>query len=171
MAVKLELSTKRIVLIVVVVTAVEALILNPVKFRQVAKANGYTMQVPVFWKPVKNPGDGVTVAYQHEWSRLVGPGSVAIVDRPPDSKEGPWTTDDARKELVFLGNLQSRNKDYTDPETFDVSGGKYSSSCQEATVKGNQAMICFVVGTRLEFSYLGSKRYEPAARTMLASLN
>lgn len=168
---KFELSTKGIVLIVVAVTVVEALILNPIKFRQVAKADGYTMRVPVLWKPVKNPGDGVTVAYQHEWSRLAGAGSVAIVDPPPDSREGPWTTDDARKELAFLGNLQSRNKDYSDPQTFDVSGGRYFSTCQEATVKGNEAMICFVVGTRLEFSYLGSKRYEPAARTMLASLN
>ncbi len=60
--------------------------------------------------------------------------------------------------------LQSRNQDYTDPQTFDVSGRKFTSACQEATVKGNQAMICLVVGTRLEFSYLGSKKYEPVAR-------
>lgn len=168
---KLELSTRGIVLIVVAIAVVEALILNPIKFRQVAQAGGHTMQVPVLWKRVKNPGEGVTVAYQHEWSRLAGPGSVAIVDRPPDSKEGPWTMDDARAELVFLGNLQSRNQDYADPQTFDVSGRKFTSACQEATVKENQAMICLVVGTRLEFSYLGSRKYEPVARTMLASLN
>jgi hypothetical protein len=170
MAVKLALSTKGIVPIVVAVTIVEALILNPIRFHQTAQADGHTMSVPVFWEPVKNPGSAVAVAYQHEWSRLVGQASVAITDRGADSA-APWTADEARKQLAFLGVLQSRNKDYTDPRFFDLSGNKFSSVCQETTVKGNEAMLCFVVGTPLQFSYLGSKTYEPAARKMLASLN
>src|ERR1039458_8036195 len=90
MAVKLALSTKGIVPIVVAVTIVEALILNPIRFHQTAQADGHTMSVPVFWEPVKNPGSAVAVAYQHEWSRLVGQASVAITDRGADSA-APWT--------------------------------------------------------------------------------
>jgi hypothetical protein len=166
----LALTTKGMVLVVFVVAIVEALILNPIRFHQTAQADGHTMPVPVLWEPVKNPGSGVAVAYQHEWSRLLGPASVAIT-APESDSVAPWTADQARKQLRFLGVLQSRNKDYSDPQYFDVSGNKFQSVCQETTVKGNQAMLCFVVGTRLEFSYLGGKRYEPAARKMVAELN
>jgi hypothetical protein len=170
MEVKLALSTRGIVLIVVAVAIVEALILNPIRFHQTAQADGHSMPVPAFWKPVKNPDNGVAVAYQHEWSRLVGQASVAMAERGADSTS-PWTTDAARKQLAYLGLLQSRNKDYSDPRYFDLSGNKFLSVCQETTVKGNEAMLCFVVGTRLQFSYLGSQRYEPVARKMLTSLH
>jgi hypothetical protein len=171
MAVKLELSTKGIVLIVVAVAIVEGLILNPIRFHQTARVDGYSMQVPVLWKPVKHPREGIIAGFQREWVVFESDG-VALGDRSgPDSRNAPWTMESAQREQATVLEFQGRNPDFSDPQLFDLHDGKFTSICEEAKVKGYQALVCYVVGTPLQFSYLGSKTYEAAARKMLASLN
>ena len=168
---KVALTAKGMVLIVVAVAIVEALILNPIRIHQTARVDGYSMQVPLLWKPVKHLREDVKAAYQREWV-VSESDSVALADRTgPDFRNAPWTEESARREQATLVEFQRRNPDFTDPQSFDLHDGKFTSVCEEAKVKGYQALVCYIVGTPLQFSYLGSATYEPAARKMLASLN
>jgi hypothetical protein len=157
-----------LVLLVLLVAVGEVLWVNPIRFHRRVTIDGYTVHVPVLWTPVKDPGQGVTFALRREWTRSA---AVAVIDRrQADAASGPWTMEQARKEQALVSAMQSRNPDFHDARTFDVAG-KFTAVCQEATAKGNEALVCFLVGTPLEFSYLGSARYEPDARRMIGSVD
>jgi hypothetical protein len=165
---KLSFSGWTAILIVLLVAIGEGLFVNPIRLHQTAAIDGFTIHIPVLWTPVKNPGQGVALAFRREWARS---GSVAILDRRGvDPKNTPWTMDTAAKERAIVSTLQGRNPDFKDARNFNLTDGRFTSECQEATVKGDSALVCFVVGTPLEFSYLGSPSYEPVARDMIASL-
>jgi hypothetical protein len=51
------------------------------------------------------------------------------------------------------------------------SAGPFLGHLYRVDGYGDQALTCYIVGTRLQFSYLGSGRYEPSALKMLASLH
>jgi hypothetical protein len=165
---KLSFSGGTAVLIVLLVAIGEGFFVNPIRFHQTAVIDGFTIHLPVLWAPVKNPGQGVALAFRREWARS---GSVAVLDRRGvDPKNTPWTMDAAGKERAIVNTLQGRNPDFKDARDFNLMDGRFTSVCQEATVKGENALVCFVVGTPLEFSYLGSPSYEPVAREMIATL-
>ena len=54
-----EVMQKLLVLVVVLLGVVWALVQNPLRFHQAVRLGDVTMQVPVLWTPVKNPGGGV----------------------------------------------------------------------------------------------------------------
>ena len=161
---------ERVMLVVVVLAAVGYLLFkNPIRFHQTVQVNGLTMQIPVLWTPVKYPGEGMLVAVRREWAQS---GTVDLMDRTVfGKKEGPWLMNEARHEQAGLVALQAKDGRFTNPRFLDLNAGKFTAACEEATVEGNEALTCYIVGTTLQFSYLGSRRYEPAARRMLASLN
>jgi hypothetical protein len=167
MAVKLT-SGRMIGLAVLVILVGEEAIFNPIRFHGTAQAGGLTMDVPVLWAAAKNPGGGVAIALRREYALS---GAVAVSDRiAAGAKDGPWTEGGARREQAVVLQGQGNNPDFKNARTFDLSAGKYTAACEEAAVKGALALVCFVVGTPLELSYIGSARYEPDARKMLASL-
>jgi hypothetical protein len=160
---------ERLILVVVVLTAVGYVLHgNPIRFHQTVRVDGLTMQLPVFWTPVKDPGEGMLIALRREW----GAGTVDVMDRTVfGKKKQPWTMNEARHEQAGLVALQAKDGRFSNPRFLDLNAGRFPAACEEATVNGDEALTCYIVGTPLQFSYLGSRKYEPAARRMLASLN
>jgi len=160
---------ERVMLLVVVLAAVGYLLFkNPIRFHQTVQVNGLTMEVPALWTPVKDPGEGMVIALRREW----GAGTADVMDRTLfGKKQQPWTTNEARHEQAGLVALQAKDGRFTNPRFLDLNAGRFTAACEEATVEGNEALTCYIVGTTLQFSYLGSRRSEPAARRMLASLH
>lgn len=70
---------EKVILAVVVVLAIRYLLYrNPIRFHQTVQVDGLTMQVPVLWAPLKNPGEGILIAVRREWARA---GTVDVMDR------------------------------------------------------------------------------------------
>lgn len=140
---------------------------NPIRFHQTVRVDGLTMRVPVLWTQVKDPGEGMLVALRREW----GSGTVDVMDRTVfGRKQQPWTMGEARHEQAGLVALQAKDGRFSNPRFLDLDAGRFTAACEEASVEDNEALTCYVVGTQLQFSYLGSRKHEPAARRMLASL-
>jgi hypothetical protein len=157
---------------VVAVLAGYELSLNPIHFHQTVQADGHTIAVPVFWTPVKSPGDNILVGLRHEWEPFVRAGTVTLMDRSKlDRTDGPWTMTGARRQQVDLVAFQAKDGRFSNPQLMDLNAGKYTGVCEEATTGKNQALICYIVGTPLQFTYLGSRSGEADARRMLASLD
>ena len=165
---RLSLPEKLIYIGLVAIVAGEALVRNPVHFHQTVQAAGYTMRVPMWWTPVKNPGSGMLVALRREWARS---GTVDVMDRTAfGPKDSAWTMGAARHEQVSIVALQAKDGRFTNQAVLDLNAGKFTAVCEEASIGGNQALACYIVGTPLQFAYLGSASYEADAREMLASL-
>ena len=160
---------ERLILAVVLMFAAGYLLfLNPIHLNQTVQVDGHTMKVPLFWTQVKNPGEGMLVALRREWARS---GSVNVMDRTVfGKKQEPWAMNEARHEQAGLVALQAKDGRFSNPRFLDLNAGRFTAACEEASVEGNEALTCYIVGTPLQFSYLGSRRYEPSARKMLASL-
>ena len=168
----MKLSEKLLVVIVILLGVVWALVQNPVRFHQRVWLGAVTMQVPVLWTPVKNPDGRMLVALRREWS---GSGTVDVMDRTNfgdrfGEKKGPWTLESAHQAQVTLVPLQAKDGRFSDPKVFDLPAGRFTAVCEEATFGRGKALTCYIVGTPLQFSYLGSSGHEVEARKMLASL-
>jgi len=126
------------------------------------------MQVPVLWKPVKHRAKHYR-GFQREWVVSETMGSAG--DRSgPDSRNAPgrWSPLSASRPPW----LSFREKPgFLRPAALRPARWKVYFGLRRGEGQGYQALVCYVVGTPLQFSYLGSKTYEPAARRMLASLN
>ncbi len=168
----MKMSEKLLVVVVVLLGVVYALVQNPVRFHQTVRLWDVTMQVPVLWTPVKNPDGRMLVALRREWA---GSGTVDVMDRTNfgdrfGGKKGPWTLESAHQAQVTLVPLQAKDGRFSDPKVFDLPAGRFTAVCEEATFGGGRALTCYIVGTPLQFSYLGSSAHEVEARKMLASL-
>jgi hypothetical protein len=148
------------------------LALNPIRFHQTASADGLTMQVPVLWTPMKTTGKEMPVALRREWSPFLPAGIVNLMDRTQqDAKKGPWSLDEAHQQQTLLVFLQGKDHRFSEIHSFDTKAGIRTAVCEGATLNGaDHALICYIVGTPLQFSFEGSPRSEPAALKMLASL-
>jgi hypothetical protein len=165
-------SEKLLVIIVCLLGVAYALVQNPIRFHQTVRLSDTTMQVPLFWTPVKNPDGRMLVALRREWAWL---GTVDVMDRTKfgdrfGEKKGPWTLESAHQAQVTLVPLQAKDGRFSDPKVFDLPAGRFTAVCEEATFGGGRALTCYIVGTPLQFSYLGSIAHEADARKMLASL-
>lgn len=161
-----------LVVVVVLVVAGYELAHNPIRLHQVVEADGLTMQVPAWWTPVtdsdKQAEKGILVALRREWAFS---GTVTVMDRKTvDPENKPWSMNGARRQQVDIVAVQKHDGHFSDPQFLDLKAGEHRAACEEARTAGKQALICYVVGTPLEFTYLGSARYEGAARGILASL-
>ena len=166
---KLTWPERAVYLLVVLIVVGEVLFHNPLRFNQTVQAAGLTMRVPILWTPVKNQGGGMLVALRREWVRS---GTVDIMDRTANgAKNGPWTMEAARREQVSVVVLQAKDRRFSNPKVMDLAAGRFTAVCEEASFDADQALTCYIVGTPLQFSYLGNRSYEPDARKMLASLN
>jgi hypothetical protein len=155
--------------VVVLIAAGYLLFHNPLHFRRAVQVGGLAMEVPMLWTPVKNPDQGMLIALRREWAQS---GTVDVMDRTVFGKRRePWTLLDARHEQAGLAALQAKDGRFSNPRFLDLNAGRFTAACEEAAIGGNEALTCYVVGTPLQFSYLGSRRYEPAARRMLGSLH
>jgi len=164
----MKLSEKLLVVVVCLLGIAYALVQNPVRFHQTVRLGDVTMQVPVLWTPVKNPGGGLLVALRREWAWS---GTVDVMDRTQfGEKKGPWTLEFAHGAQVALVPLQAKDGRFKDPKVFDLPAGRFTAVCEEATFGSGRALTCFIVGTPFQFSYLGSGGHEADARRMLASL-
>lgn len=142
---------------------------NPIRFHQTASVDGYTLAVPVLWTPVKDPPRGVKLALRREWALS---GTIDVMDRTRTSpKSGTWTTEAARAEQAGLEAAQTKDGRFNNPKLLDLNAGKFQAVCEEATVGGNLALTCYLVGTPLQFSYLGDISHEAEAKKMLNSLH
>jgi hypothetical protein len=162
---------KAIYLIVVLIVVGEALVHNPIRFHQTVTVDGLTMDVPVLWTPVKNPtgGAGVVAALRREWARS---GTVDVADRAAvNPTGGPWTEQTAERQREFINAIQQKDPRFSNTRFMDLPAGRFHAVCGEADFSGNQALTCYVVGTQLQFSYLGSSSGEADAKKILASLH
>jgi hypothetical protein len=168
---KTALLEKVIYLLVVLIVVGETLVHNPIHFHQTVTVDGLTMDVPVLWTPVKNPGGGagVVAALRREWARS---GTVDVTDRAVvNPTGGPWTEQTAERQREFINAIQQKDPRFSNTRFMDLPAGQFGAICGEADFSGNQALTCYVVGTRLQFSYLGSSSREADAKEMLASLH
>jgi hypothetical protein len=164
----MKLSEKLLVVVVCLLGVAYALVQNPVRFHQTVRLGDVTMQVPVLWTPVKNPGGGLLVALRREWAWS---GTVDVMDRTVFGEmKGPWTVESAHQAQITLVPMQAKDGRFKDPKVFDLPAGRFTAVCEEATFGSGRALTCFIVGTPLQFSYLGSSGHEADARKMLASL-
>lgn len=149
------------------------LALNPIHFHQTASADGLTMQVPVLWTPMKTTGKEMPVALRREWSPFLPAGIVNLMDRTQnDAKKGPWSLDEAHQQQALLVFLQGKDHRFSDIHSFDTKAGSRTAACEGSTLNSDYyTLICYIVGTPLQFSFQGSRYSEPAAQRMLASLN
>jgi hypothetical protein len=162
---------KAIYILVILIVVGEALIHNPIRFHQTVTMDGVTMDVPVLWTPVKDPsgGAGVVAALRREWARS---GTVDVTDRAiVNPTGGPWTEQTAERQREFINAIQQKDQRFSNTRFMELPAGRFHAICGEANFSGNQALTCYVVGTRLQFSYLGSSTREADAEKMLASLH
>ena len=79
-AIRMKLSEKLLVLVVILLGVAYALVRNPVRFHQRVWLGAVTMQVPVLWTPVKNP-DGGGCWWRCGERSGPGSGTVDVMDR------------------------------------------------------------------------------------------
>ena len=147
---------------------------NPIRLHQTAHSGGLTMQVPSNWTPMKSTGNYVPVSLRREWAPFLPSGSVMLMDQSVfDSKDGrTWTMEAARKAQASLVALRGKVANYSNTTSFDLKAGDRTAVCVESTLDGrSHSLACPIVGTPLQFSFLGSRFAEPDAERMLASLN
>ena len=145
---------------------------NPIRFHQTAHAGGLTMQVPSNWTPMKSSGNYVPVSLRREWAPFMPSGFVSVMDQSEfETKHGPWTMDTVRRMQTGIVAARSKVTAFSNTSTFDLKAGDRSAVCIESTLMASRTLNCFIVGTPLQFSFMGSRFAEPSAERMLASLN
>jgi hypothetical protein len=146
---------------------------NPIRFHQTAHAGGLTMQVPSNWTPMKSSGNYVPVSLRREWAPFMPSGFVSVMDQSEfETKHGPWTMEAALKSQANLVALRGKVANYSNTTSFDLKAGDQTAVCVESTLDGrSHSLACPIVGTLLQFSFIGSRFAEPDAERMLASLN
>jgi len=153
--------------------AIWMLVLNPVRLDQTVHAGGLSMKVPFLWTPMQVAGKEMPVALRREWAPFLPAGSVNVMDLAElGSKNGPWTMESARRAQADLVSFPSRDSRLSNPQSFDLKAGDHTAVCVESTAgDDDRLLVCYIVGTPLQFSFDGSRFSEPAARRMLASLS
>jgi hypothetical protein len=165
----LSWPAKLLLLLVVLIPVGDALYNNPIHFHQSVKVTDYTMDVPVFWAEMAKPRPEMLAALRREWARS---GAIDIVDRAAvNPTRGPWTAEAAQRARGFIVAVEQKDPRFSGQRFFEMSAGRFPALCTESTINGAQAFTCYIIGTRLQFSYLGSSRYGPSALKMLASLH
>jgi hypothetical protein len=156
-----------------IVFAVVTLYSNPIRFHQTAHAGGLTMQVPSTWTPMKNIGNEFPVVLRREWTPFLPSGTITVLDRTESqTKNWSWTMEDTRKAMTHLYTSMSKDSHISNARGFDLKAGSRTAVCVEATINGSyHSLICTIVGTPLQFDFMGSRFAEPSAERMLASLN
>ena len=158
--------------VVLIILAGYMLYSNPIRFHQTVHAGGLTMQVPSTWTPMKTPGTKIPVVLHREWFPFLSEGNVTVIDYPViPRKSGLWTMEVARKTQSDLVYLRSKVTAFSNTSTFDLKAGDRTAVCIESTLRASHTLNCFIVGTPLQFSFMGSRFAEPSAERMLASLN
>jgi hypothetical protein len=145
----------------------------PIKFHQRVRTGGVTMSLPVLWKRIESPSKSIILTHEFEPSS-----SVLLMDRSQwDPTAVPWTMEAARQEQHGLIDKFGGRWGHSNARTFDVSSGRYTSVCAEATifdathgVNNSQFLLCSIVGTNLQLSFQGDQSSESGVQTMLASL-
>jgi hypothetical protein len=159
--------------IALVIYAGYMLYTNPTRFHQTAHAGGLTMQVPSTWTPMKISGNYFPVSLRREWAPFLPSGSVMLMDQSVfDSKGGrTWTMEAARKAQTDLVALRGKVTNFSNTSTFDLKAGDRTAVCIESTLSSSRILDCSIMGTPLQFEFMGSRFAEPSAERMLASLN
>jgi hypothetical protein len=82
------------------------------------------------------------------------------------------TLESARWQQTAQAFSYAHSTVYSDPKTFEVTSGRYSSLCAEGTTRSDgRAATCFVVGTPLWFDFYSSSHAgDDDLRRMLGSL-
>lgn len=160
---------KLLLLVVVLIPIGDALYNNPIHLHQSVKVTDLTMDVPMWWARTQPPRPEMLVAYRREWARS---GAIDIVDRARVNPSlGVWTLDAAQRARGFIVAVQQKDPRFSGQRFLEAKAGNFQALCTESTLAGDQALTCYILGTRLQFSYWGPKLYEPAAVKMLASLH
>jgi len=166
---KLRWPAKLLIALVVLIPIADALYINPIHFHQTVKVTDYSLDVPMFWTQTTPPRKEMLVAFRREWARS---GTVDVVDRSRVNPVlGPWTREAAERARAFIVAVEQKDARFSGQRFFETNAGPFHALCTESTLSGDQAFTCYVLGTRMQFSYLGSKRYEPSALKMLSSLH
>ena len=163
---------RRVLLVMLALCVVFLLLQNPIRFNQTAHAGGLSMKVPVLWTPMNVGGKGMPIALRREWAPFVPAGSVNVMDwTAMGSNEGPWTATRARALQADAMSGMSKDSHFSDVKALDLKVGSRTAVCEESTLNRHyRSLICYIVGTPLQFSFGGSPSTEPAAEKMLASL-
>jgi hypothetical protein len=146
------------------------LIQNPIHPHQTVHAGGLTMQVPLLWQPVTPSQKTLPIALRRGTG--TSGGTVTVMDAAlADPTAAPWTVDRARAYQSRLYALENKDPDFNHLQTLSLPAGSHPAFCVEGIMNQTyQSLICYLVGTTLQFNYGGSLKHEPAARQMLASL-
>jgi hypothetical protein len=165
----LSWPAKLLIAIVVLIPIADALYNNPIHLHQTVKVTDYTLTVPVFWAKTAPPRNEMLVAFRREWARS---GAIDVVDRERVNPSlGTWTADAAERARAFIVAVEQKDNRFSGQRFFETKAGSFPAVCTESTLGTDNAFTCYVIGTRLQFSYLGSKRYEDSALKMLGSLH
>jgi hypothetical protein len=165
----LSWPAKLLIAIVVLIPIADALYNNPVRIHQSVKVTDYTLDVPLFWTPTAPPRKEMLVAFRREWARS---GTIDVVDRARvNAGLGSWTREAAERSRAFIVAVEQKDPRFSGQRFFETRAGNFPAICTESTLGSDNAFTCYVIGTRLQFSYLGSKRYEGSALKMLRSLH
>jgi hypothetical protein len=158
--------------VVLIIYAGYMLYTNPIRLHQTAHAGGLTMQVPSTWTPMETSGNNFPVSLHREWFPFLPLGNVSVMDHSAFPRSsGPWTMETARKMQAGIVAARNQIADYSNMSTFDLKAGDRTAVCIESTLSGSRILDCTIVGTPLQFSFIGSRFSEPSAERMLASLN
>jgi len=77
----------------------------------------------------------------------------------------------ARKAQTDLVALRGKVTNFSNTSTFDLKAGDRTAVCIESTLSSSRILDCSIMGTPLQFEFMGSRFAEPSAERMLASLN
>jgi hypothetical protein len=165
---KLSWPAKVLIVIVVLIPLADAVYNNPVHLHQAVKVTDYTLDVPVFWAQIAPPRKEMLLAFRREWARS---GTIDVVDRARvNASLGTWTREAAERARAFVVAIEQKDSRFSGQRFFETKAGRFPAVCAESTLGTDNAFTCYIIGTRLQFSYLGSKRYEDSALRILASL-
>lgn len=165
----LKWPTKLLFLIVVLIPIADALYNNPIRFHQTKRVTDYTLDVPIFWTQISPPRAEILAAFRREWARS---GAIDVVDRARVNPTlGAWTREAAERSRGFIVAVEQKDPRFSGQRFFETQAGPFQAICSESTLRDDQAFTCYIIGTRLQFSYLGNKRYEGSALNMLGSLH
>lgn len=135
---------------------------------RVVTIDGISMTVPESWAdctPREALGKPGLCLSQQRFPFGVG-GLVRLTDSP--LAKDSWTDESAAK---WQGNYKGFQKFmlHSDVDNRDYAAGRYKALCGQWQEERRGGMECVIVGTRLQYTYLGNSHLGEA-RDMLASL-
>jgi hypothetical protein len=136
-------------------------------------AGGVSISVPSNWVPLTgwdNTGK-VLLALGRLTVRFVGtPASVDIKQSPYTNE--PWTRATAESwQLDFIKFLNADSKT-AHATAMSEGSAKYPAICTESRMDAKtEALHCAIVGTALQFDFIGGPGARPEAEQILASLH